>query len=118
MKLRLTQFVTALFLCAAVVAAQSNSGADRPPLLGFDREGSARQRQLERQFDSFINKEDLRAWMKRLSARPHHLGSAYDKENADFIAGLFRSWGYETEIERFDVVFPTPKTRLLEMTSP
>src|SRR5262249_28235385 len=57
-------------------------------------------------------------WMKRLSARPHHLGSAYDKENADFIAGLFRSWGYETEIERFDVLFSTPKTRLLEMTSP
>src|SRR5207249_4762450 len=29
-----------------------------------------------------------------------------------------RAWGYETEIERFDVLFPTPKTRLLEMIEP
>src|SRR5947208_1703479 len=56
--------------------------------------------------------------MKRLSARPHHLGSPYGKENAEFIASLFRSWGFETEIERFDVLFPTPKTRVVEMTSP
>src|SRR5205814_8143089 len=69
-------------------------------------------------FDSFIKKDELRDWMKHLTARPHHLGSAYDKKNADFIAGLFRSWGYETEIERFDVLFSTPKTRLLEMTAP
>src|SRR5437773_2291228 len=56
--------------------------------------------------------------MKRQSARPHHLGSPYGKENAEFIASLYHSWGYETEIERFDVLFPTPKTRILEMTSP
>src|SRR5205809_768956 len=55
---------------------------------------------------------------RRLSARTHHLGSAYGKENADFIAGLFRSWGYDTGIERFDVLLPTPKTRVLEMTAP
>src|SRR5207237_6189798 len=60
----------------------------------------------------------LRDGMKRLAARPHHLGSAYDKENADFIAGLFRSWGFDTQIETFDVLFATPKTRLLEMTAP
>ena len=33
--------------------------------------------------------------MKRLSARPHHVGSPYGKENAEFMAGLFRSWGYD-----------------------
>jgi N-acetylated-alpha-linked acidic dipeptidase len=56
--------------------------------------------------------------MKRLAARPHHLGSAYDKENADFIAAQFKSWGYETKVEEFKVLFPTPKTRLLEMIAP
>jgi len=88
------------------------------PLIGFDRDSSNAQRALEKQFDSFIKKDDLRDWLKRLSARPHHLGSAYGKENADFMAGLFRSWGFDTEIERFDVLFPTPRTRLLEMTAP
>ena len=56
--------------------------------------------------------------MKKLAARPHHVGSPYGKENADFIAAQFKSWGFDTNIEQFDVLFPTPKTRLLEMTSP
>jgi N-acetylated-alpha-linked acidic dipeptidase len=65
-----------------------------------------------------LNRDNLRDWMHRLSARPHHLGSPYDKENAEFIAGLFRSWGYDTSIEEYRVLFPTPKKRRLEMTSP
>src|SRR6266699_1153912 len=116
MGIRLLQFITGVCFCFAIVAAQNAPAGG--PLLGFRREASARELSLERQFVSFIKKEDLRDWMKRLSARPHHLGSAYGKENADFIAGLFRSWGYDTEIERFDVLFPTPKTRILEMTAP
>jgi N-acetylated-alpha-linked acidic dipeptidase len=98
-----------------MVAAQSSTSTG---MLGFDRDGGERQRTLEKQFDAALKKDNLRDWMKHLSARPHHLGSPYGKENADFIAGLFRSWGYETQIERFDVLFPTPKTRVLEMTSP
>jgi N-acetylated-alpha-linked acidic dipeptidase len=86
--------------------------------MGFSREGTAAERALEAGFDAALRKEDLREWMKRLSARPHHIGSAYGKANAEFIAAQFRAWGYETEIEQFDVLFPTPKVRLLEMTAP
>jgi N-acetylated-alpha-linked acidic dipeptidase len=89
-----------------------------PPLLGFSPESSARQLELEARFDALLNKEDLRNWMQRLSARPHHVGSPYDKQNAEFIASQFKSWGYDTKIEQFDVLFPTPKTRILEMISP
>src|SRR5881275_3065560 len=118
MTIRFLSCLVIMCLCFAVVTAQNTSSVAQTSLVGFDRDGSARERTLEKQFDSFINKNDLRDWMKRLSARPHHLGSAYDKENAEFIATLFRSWGYETEIESFDVLFPTPKVRLLEMTAP
>ncbi|HKO54975.1 MAG TPA: transferrin receptor-like dimerization domain-containing protein, partial [Thermoanaerobaculia bacterium] len=76
------------------------------------------ERALEAQFDKMISRENMRAWMQRLSARPHHLGSAYGKQNAEFIAELFRGWGYETRIEQFDVLFPTPKVRVLEMVAP
>jgi N-acetylated-alpha-linked acidic dipeptidase len=107
-------FILGLSLTLIVQAAP----VDNRPLLGFSREGAARERELEARFDSLLKSENLREWMKRLSARPHHLGSAYGRENADFIAAQFRSWGYETEIEQFDVLFPTPKTRLLEMTAP
>src|SRR6185369_12356646 len=44
--------------------------------------------------------------------------SAYDHDNALFIESLFKSWGYDTHIEQFDVLFPTPKTRLVELVAP
>src|SRR6476620_4371617 len=87
-------------------------------LLGFSSERSVNQRQLESKFDAGLNPNNLRDWMMRISARPHHIGSAYNKENADFIASQFRSWGYDTKLEEFQVFFPTPKTRLVEMTAP
>jgi N-acetylated-alpha-linked acidic dipeptidase len=116
-----------LVLAAALVAGGAPSapaldsvGSEMStPMLGFpDPATAAKQRLLEKTFDSFLRKENLEAWMKRMSARPHHLGSAFDKENAEFIAAQFRSWGYEVEIEEFGVLFPTPKLRLLEMISP
>ena len=87
-------------------------------LTGFDSAGAAMQQQLEKQFMDAVRREDLKGWLERLAAKPHHVGSPYGKENADFIAELFKSWGFETRIERFDVLFPTPKTRVLELTAP
>jgi N-acetylated-alpha-linked acidic dipeptidase len=87
-----------------------------PPIYGF--KDSAKEHALEKQFDAKLNRENLRAWMKRMTARPHHLGSPYGKDNAEFMAALFKSWGYDAAIERFDVLFPTPKTRVLELIAP
>ncbi|HEX6158827.1 MAG TPA: M28 family metallopeptidase, partial [Thermoanaerobaculia bacterium] len=78
----------------------------------------AKQHALEAQFDAKLNRENLRVWMEKMTARPHHVGSPYDKEVVDYMASLFRSWGYDTKVERFDVLFPTPKTRVLEMIGP
>ena len=102
--------LTASFLIAAV------PGTD--PLIGFTSESTIRERTLEAKLDASLNANNLRDWMQRLSARPHHLGSAYDKQNAEFIAAQFRSWGYDTQIEEFSVLFPTPKTRVLELVGP
>ncbi len=88
------------------------------PLLGFTQAGSESQRALEARFDAALNKENLRTWMKRMSARPHHVGSPFGKEVAEFIASQFRAWGYETAVEEFGVLFPTPKSRTLEMLEP
>jgi N-acetylated-alpha-linked acidic dipeptidase len=56
--------------------------------------------------------------MQRLSARPHHLGSAYGKDNAEWMLARFREWGWDAELERYDVLFPTPKERVLELVAP
>src|ERR1041385_3167548 len=103
-----------LVLFAPLVLAQT---ADKP-MLGFSAASAAKEQALEAQFDSKLNRDELREWLKRLSARPHHLGSAYDKQNAEFIASLLKSWGYDTNIEEFTVLFPTPKSRVVELIAP
>src|SRR5262245_38709273 len=105
-------------LAVAAGAQPPAPAAGGAPLLGFSDARAAEQRALETRFDSYLKAANLREWMQRLSARPHHVGSPYGKNNAEFMAGLFRSWGYETRIEEFQVLFPTPKVRLLEMEAP
>src|SRR2546423_1932796 len=117
MRLRFLRPLVALVLLCTLIPAHAAPPDDKT-LTGFDRESTERERALEARFDSLLKKEELRDWMKRLSARPHHVGSAYDRDNAEFLLGLFRSWGYDAQIESFDVLFPTPKTRLLELTAP
>ena len=110
----LKTFLVFLLTCSVFAQSMPNDKA----LMGFSAENSAKQNALEGKFDASLRRENLREWMKRMSARPHHTGSPYGKENAEFMASLFKSWGFETRIEQFDVLFPTPKTRLLEMISP
>ena len=114
-----TVLVAASLWTAFSTAPRADVAAERSlPLLGFRAPAAEAEVAREARFDSLLRRDDLREWMKHLSARPHHLGSPYDKENADYLAGLFRSWGFDTAIERFDVLFPTPKTRVLEMVAP
>ena len=61
---------------------------------------------------------NIRDNMQRLSARPHHVGSPYDKDNAEWMLARFREWGWDAQIESFTVLFPTPKARVLELVSP
>jgi len=92
--------------------------AESQTLSGFTKENAEAHLLNEQKFDGYLRAENLNGWMKKLSARPHHLGSDFGKESAEFIRDQFRSWGYEAEIETFQVLFPTPRVRLLEMTSP
>ncbi|HEX3553273.1 MAG TPA: transferrin receptor-like dimerization domain-containing protein [Thermoanaerobaculia bacterium] len=112
---RLVIPVLALALASQAAAAPVPSSE---PLLGFSNDRASDERALEARFDAALNAANLRQWLQRLSAHPHHVGSPWDKSNAEFMAGLFRSWGYQTQIEQFKVLFPTPKVRLLEMEAP
>ncbi len=79
---------------------------------------AATARALEERFLEVPSPDRMREAMRRLSARPHHVGSAYDRENAEWIRDRFREFGWEAEIETFEVLFPTPKERLVEMVAP
>ena len=57
-------------------------------------------------------------WLRRMSAKPHHVGSPGSKENAEFIAELLESWGYEVEIAEYEVLLPVPRVREVELVAP
>jgi len=84
-------------------------------LMGFTESNAAKQISWEKQFDAQLDAKNLDTWMKYLSSHPHHVGSPQDKLNAEYIANLFKQWGYQTQIDTYYVLFPTPKTRLLEL---
>jgi N-acetylated-alpha-linked acidic dipeptidase len=72
----------------------------------------------EANFRSIPQPDSLRDYMQRLSARPHHVGSPYDKDNAEWILAKCKSWGLDAHIETFEVLFPTPKERAVEILEP
>lgn len=75
-------------------------------------------RKWEEEFRALPDPARIREYMQRLSARPHHIGSVYGKENADWILARFKEWGWEAQLESFEVLFPTPKERVLELLEP
>ena len=87
-------------------------------ITGFFEKNIDKQLSLESSFDKNLSKENVGETIKKLSAVPHHLGSPGDKANAEYILSLYKKWGWDAQIETFHVLFPTPKTRVLEMTSP
>jgi N-acetylated-alpha-linked acidic dipeptidase len=89
--------------------------ADEQPLFGYSAESSRTERQWEEKLRAIPSPDNLRSYMERLSARPHNVGSPYDKDNAEWIASKFKEFGLDTHIEQFDVLFPTPKERLVEL---
>ena len=94
------------------------TGAEDEPLQGFTRANSATERDWEAKFRALPNPDNQREYMRRLSARPHNVGTAYDKENAEWILAKFKEWGWDAKIETFNVLYPTPKERVLEMVAP
>jgi len=110
----------AFVIAALVVTALASRApaADDESLYGFTPTTSKTQRDWEKKFNAIPNPQIMRDTMKRLSAHPHHVGSPYDKDNAEWILARFKSWGLDAHIEQFDVLFPTPKTRVVELIEP
>lgn len=108
-----------VFSALLIVFSMSTSILDAQDLImGFPEEETDAQIALEAKFDALLNADNLDSWMKYLTAQPHHVGSPYDKKVVDFVAAKFKEWGYQVRIEKFDVLFPTPKLRLVEMLAP
>ena len=125
-------FVIAALFAAAVLAEEAPPEAVAAPkvgaapeaaaapgaLLGYSAQSATLEQAREAEFRASISADHIRESMRRLTARPHHVGSAYDKDNAEWILARFKEWGFDAKIETFQVLFPTPKTRLVELLKP
>ncbi len=87
-------------------------------ILGYDETSSAAQREAEARLDASIDAKEMDEWLRLMSAKPHHVGSLASKENAEFIAELFESWGYDVEIAEYEILLPTPRIREVELLAP
>ena len=97
------------------VPAGNHVIAEEQPLYGYSAQSSQTERQWEEKLRAIPSPENMRAYMKLLSAHPHHVGSPYDKQNAEWILGKFKEFGLDAHIEQFEVLFPTPKDRKVEL---
>ena len=85
------------------------------PLRGYTAQHASSEVQWEEKFRAIPEPDRIRATMQRLSARPHHVGSPYDKDNAEWLLAQLKSYGLDAKIEQFEALFPTPKSRKLEL---
>jgi N-acetylated-alpha-linked acidic dipeptidase len=103
-----------LFLCLCFASSLNAQEA----LLGFGSAEGLTQQQLEAKFDAQLNSSEMDQWLRFLSNAPHHVGTEKGLENVEFIAEKFRSWGFDTEIVQYDILFPSPRNRELELVAP
>src|SRR6202789_3020343 len=106
----------ACFTLLASTAYAVNTG--EVSLRGYTPEHAAAEVQWEQKFREMPDPAKVREAMRRMSARPHHVGSPYDKDNAEWLVAQLKSYGLDAKIEQFDALFPTPKSRKLELLGP
>ncbi|HZQ18348.1 MAG TPA: transferrin receptor-like dimerization domain-containing protein [Terriglobales bacterium] len=118
--MRFRSFLLCAITLTQLLAAQTDEKNPRENsyLLGYSSKTSANEKNWEQKFRDGIVADNIRENMKRLSAHPHHVGSPYDKDNAEWILSKFKQWGFDARIETFQVLFPTPKERVLELLTP
>jgi N-acetylated-alpha-linked acidic dipeptidase len=107
--------IALVILSGAALPWPSATLSDEPVLSGFSAESSRAERQWEEKFKAIPNPQLMRDYMQHLSARPHNVGTPYDRENAEWLLAKFKEFGLDAHIETFDVLFPTPKDRAVEL---
>ncbi len=109
---------TLLLMGIGLLSLQQSTWSQPTAITGFTEKTSAKQMALEQQFDALLSAQNVGNTIQELSAKPHEIGSPGSKAVAETILAKYKSWGWDAHIETYQVLFPTPITRVLEMTSP
>src|ERR1700683_1396072 len=111
-------YVSLLAMIPLGLVRSEPDSAPGSALAGYTTQDAAQQRDWEKKFRDGASPDHIRENMRRLSARPHHVGSPYDKDNAEWLLAQLKSYGLDAKIEQFEALFPTPKSRKLELLGP
>jgi N-acetylated-alpha-linked acidic dipeptidase len=88
------------------------------PIRGFTGNSSAAEREAEQKFQAIPKADNLREYMRTITAEPHHAGSPNSKKVADYVLEKFTSWGLDARIEEFEALMPFPTERVVELIGP
>jgi N-acetylated-alpha-linked acidic dipeptidase len=107
-----------LLALSLTVIAPGQQAPSTAESFGFTPESAATEQTWETRFRAIPDAKRVHSNMTRLAAHPHNVGSDYQRQNAEWLVAQYKSWGWDAHIERFDVLYPTPKERVLELVSP
>jgi N-acetylated-alpha-linked acidic dipeptidase len=109
---RIVARVSVGLVSAGAVLVFSSHATTSTPAIPSD------QAQLERNFDAAVSIDEMRGWLRRMSAEPNHVGSPHDKANAEWELAEFKKFGWDAHIETFEVLYPTPISESVELLDP
>ena len=105
-------------LITPAVPAQAPLSSAADNLLGYTSAHAQIERDWEARFRAIPEAKRAKANLRLLAAHPHNVGSEAQRKNAEWILARYKEWGWDAHIEQFDVLYPTPKTMLLELLGP
>ena len=106
---------TALF---ALIFSSVALAQEPLPIRGFTAGSAAAEREMEQRFRAIPSPDNLREYMRTITAEPHHAGSPNSKKVAEYVLAKFKSWGLEANIEEFEALMPFPTERVVELVGP
>ncbi len=113
------RFVSVLLLNTIVTGLVAQSvPSPSSTLLGYTDANAKVEREWESRFRAIPEAKRAHENMRFLAAHPHNVGSAAQRKNAEWMVERYKEWGWDAHIEQFDVLYPMPKTMLLELQGP
>jgi N-acetylated-alpha-linked acidic dipeptidase len=103
---------------AAVLLSPPAARSQAPGIRGFTTVNAAAERDREHRFQAVPAPDNLREYMRVITAEPHHAGSPGSRKVAEYILDTFKRWGLNATIESSEALMPFPTERVLELVAP
>ncbi|MDQ2844737.1 MAG: M28 family peptidase [Acidobacteriota bacterium] len=113
-----TLIAVSVLTCSSVIVIAQQTANQSSTYPGFTSQSSKTEQEWEQRFRSLPDPGRIHANMVKLAGRPHNAGSEYQRQNAEWLVARYKEWGWDAHIEQFDVLYPTPKMRVLELVGP